>query len=683
MRVPVLNGIDCHANLNSVIDIKFLNCSFSVKSNIENIAGIRTHNSSFLVDGIMHPTSRKYQRSVFENMKHGIYATASLSNRNFSVKNSVFRKCYKGIFASGVQNLSATNNFFTQRLLISNPTYKLIGIALEYCSGYTIQHDTIICNIENNDRSEVGMYIKNSGPNENLIYNNVIIHMNEAIICEGENRNNDLQGLCIKCNQFLYNRNDVRIIPGEDIWIFNQGIKKYQGSSENQVTSPAGNTFSNPAVLFNIDNELCRPIEYFHHRLSPPLLLRPPDNKVRIINKTVTLTLNNFNHFYRPDACPPKTISPDTREELIAGTLLADSEIIDTKIELDNLIDDGDTPLMVSNIYTSAPFEALWLRDELLNASPYLSDSALTKAAEKEDVLNSALIRDVMVANPQSAKANVVIEALEQRSEPLPEIIWTEINAGKNQISAKQALEIRISDLSAEKAENRLLLLHTYQAENKYDSVRWLLEQIPERLSAYQYAWTWFDEGNAGYGLSELQNIDLASIPECHRNYHNGYEQIAGIIYQLANDTAYFLKNDTISLNNLYNLALNDNTAGIAARNLLTAYRLLDYEATIPIFDTTLKSATVSFHSDKATREERISLKVFPNPATDFTIIDYRIENSGELELVSLDGRVLKSEFLKHGNNQILLRTNSLPAGIYTIRLSGDKKIHVSKFVIK
>jgi hypothetical protein len=53
--------------------------------------------------------------------------------------------------------------------------------------------------------------------------------------------------------------------------------------------------------------------------------------------------------------------------------------------------------------------------------------------------------------------------------------------------------------------------------------------------------------------------------------------------------------NSQISLKNYFVLANEDNAAGISARNLLIAYRLMNYDAVIPIPDTTLKSATAMF----------------------------------------------------------------------------------------
>lgn len=138
-----------------------------------------------------------------------------------------------------------------------------------------------------------------------------------------------------------------------------------------------------------------------------------------------------------------------------------------------------------------------------------------------------------------------------------------------------------------------------------------------------------------------------------------------------------------ISVESLFLLANENNPAGISARNLLTAYRLMNYEAVIPIPDTTLKSSIASFDIPWKANEDKAGIHVFPNPANDYTIVSYNMEGVSVLELFSQDGRVIRSENLKPGKNQYLLRTVSLTAGVFTIKLSGGKKSLSTKLVIK
>ncbi|MCO5262262.1 MAG: T9SS type A sorting domain-containing protein [Lentimicrobium sp.] len=126
-----------------------------------------------------------------------------------------------------------------------------------------------------------------------------------------------------------------------------------------------------------------------------------------------------------------------------------------------------------------------------------------------------------------------------------------------------------------------------------------------------------------------------------------------------------------------------DNPAGISARNLLTAYRLMNYEAVIPVPDTTLKSATAVFDKPKKAKEDKTGIQLFPNPATDYTIVSYTMEGRCIMELLSQDGRLIRTENLKRGNNQYLLRTGDLPSGVYTLKLKGSNKSLTTKLVIR
>ena len=84
-----------------------------------------------------------------------------------------------------------------------------------------------------------------------------------------------------------------------------------------------------------------------------------------------------------------------------------------------------------------------------------------------------------------------------------------------------------------------------------------------------------------------------------------------------------------------------------------------------------------------ATKQEdaaSVAVSVFPNPATDQSIITYRVLNQAakvRIELTDMMGRkvsVLENSFKKVGIQQLALRTGSLSAGTYLVRVQvGDK----------
>jgi hypothetical protein len=59
------------------------------------------------------------------------------------------------------------------------------------------------------------------------------------------------------------------------------------------------------------------------------------------------------------------------------------------------------------------------------------------------------------------------------------------------------------------------------------------------------------------------------------------------------------------------------------------------------------------------------------------------MEGIGVMELLSQDGRLIRSEYLKPGKKQHLLPTDGLPSGVYTLNIKGGSKGLTTKLVIR
>ncbi|WCL81372.1 T9SS-dependent M36 family metallopeptidase [Saprospira sp. CCB-QB6] len=79
------------------------------------------------------------------------------------------------------------------------------------------------------------------------------------------------------------------------------------------------------------------------------------------------------------------------------------------------------------------------------------------------------------------------------------------------------------------------------------------------------------------------------------------------------------------------------------------------------------------------------SMQLQPNPATTSTLLSFSqaLQNSQQLELISLDGRVLKTWTLNAGQISLQIELNQLPPAVYLLRLTDQKGSHSLRLMVK
>jgi hypothetical protein len=311
-----------------------------------------------------------------------------------------------------------------------------------------------------------------------------------------------------------------------------------------------------------------------------------------------------------------------------------------------------------------------------MEESPFLSDTVMISAIEKEDVLPGAMIRDVLVQNPQAPKSKKVMDALDQRQDSIPDYMMEEILQGINTYGAKELLEQELGHHIAKRDQawknlNQYYKNDTINMEGSIDSLM-ALREADNRLSArYDLAFLHLslsDSTNAFGVLDEIPSEFDLSAREL--STHNQYLELFYILWDVKNDTTGL---DSLQIQILFDLADSYQTIpGLYASNLLIEERLLNYDEPVYLVDP-VKNIPAK-NKIPVTTTNTHCLSLFPNPAGNYFIAYYYLSEQqypGILTISDINGRELKSFHLKDKQNQIVIPTEGFSAGVYVIRLFG------------
>ncbi len=634
--------------------------------------------------------------SSFSGLHYGVKAVNSDPTFYVNIERTDFDSNYRAVYLANADYSTVNlNTFHIPAYSFTNDS--LYCLYLNNCTGYSVQENYFKSqfhpvSIDQTPRSYIGIIVNNSGEADNEIYNNRFDSIPWGIIAQDKNRNNDgSTGLRIKCNDFASAHFDIKVALSGDhpTW----GIALYQGDSLSE-TGLAGNTFSSEHWTIHragsdIDNGGAR-FKYYHHRQILNQLPRvQPVYSLNVYIKGTDMT-------YDTTECCLSQLSgggalPDDLKEEIAG----ESDTINS-IEslLSALVDGGSTEALNSEILNSLPSEALELREQLLNESPYLSDTAMRSAISKEEVLPNAMIRDVLVANPQSATSDKVLEELNNRVVSMPDSMLAEILAGEDIISAKEALETNLASHRAKRAQAFYNLIRYYKSDtinpSSRDSLISLLQRENSLPAKYQLAFEYLETGDTGAVNSTLDQIPGAfNLTGEESTVHDEYLDYFAVLKELAKNARNIFNIDSSSLAILQGIYTSGHEPVTSyARNILITSGNLTWHEPILLPENMKSTEKVKkYNTDRF--DEKSYLKVFPNPARQFVIAEYNLkekfnENSTtKLTITDMRGLTTESRILIKQQDQELINTSGYVPGSYTCTLVvNGKRIDSKKFVI-
>ena len=357
----------------------------------------------------------------------------------------------------------------------------------------------------------------------------------------------------------------------------------------------------------------------------------------------------------------------------------SEANIADVEATLAVLIDGGDTETLNTEVETSLPPQTIQVYNELMGNSPYLSDTVVESAIEKEDVLPNAMLRDIMVANPHTAKSDQLMNKLDERWDPLPEYMKAQILQGKSIYSIREELESELAGYRHKKAlaVNKLVGYYRNDTVNPVlssDSLVLLYQQENSLNRKYQLVYLHFERGEAHTALNVLNSIpgQFNLIGEELAN-HQQLVSFCNIYSILLNEGKSLTQADSLQIHQLLQLEVaQQGIASIYARNLLVALDEIIYEEPILFPDMTKSAQACEEFMELLNTTAPKKMEVYPNPTDDYIIISYKLEMEKPgytVEISDLNGLNLKTVDIVGKQNQLAIDISNWKPGVYIVSL--------------
>lgn len=695
------------ARLSQINGIRFKGCDFicdtlSINSINEETfkyrTGIYAVGSQFYVEDACLSQSvpcSQFKTSHFHGLNYGIYALGIDGRKTVTVKKTIFDLNKTGIYLSAIPDATIVQDTFEIIREKTNSLDTLCGLYLDNCTGYQVEE-----NIFKGDYyyefmgipfKRVGVVVNNSGEEYNQIYNNTFDSLFIGTLAMNVNRNSKDKtiGLQILCNDYDSSYYDIAVTAEEHI--NESGIADPQGSSTASPTSPANNTFS--YTWHNSESDYandCQEIVYWHLKDTIPYNTKPKHHSSPEVEPRYN---ENYNQEYIKDTCCPSSFTSGgggsieaLRFKINEYTIKSDS----VKSILHILVDGGDTYQMTVDVQNSLPENAEETAEMLLSNSPYLSDSVMLTAIEKENVLTPAMITSVLFENPQAAKSDTIQQALDDREYLLTVEQRTIVDQGWFTVGAKELIEANYSHYIWGKSEALNSLIRYYKTDtlllNSSDSIINLFLEDNSIYSRYSLAFEYLNRGdttNAWDFLSSIPvNFDLTNTELLrHQQYIDYFHVlISSGIYQGYNEI------DTSVQESLFSLASSaEGEIKTLSRNTLVSENMISYNEPFIFPDPNLKSTKYKKHNAIPEITDN-SLKLYPNPAMNYVMVDFSLVKSAScqnIRIIDMSGRKCYDQVIDRQRGFLLMSLTDLSDGMYILQIyQNDKPVISKKFVI-
>jgi hypothetical protein len=691
-------SFDSQISMWDVSGINYTGCTFIDQRTLNNDSqymgkGIYSEDATYTVNA--YCTSQmlpcppvSMTPSLFQGFKFGISVLNSLKNITVTLLDSKFMDNVFGIYMDNTSQARVLKNEFNIGGNTALNESTNMGIYFRMSTGYRIEENSFIGNMSQS-KTNIGLYIFNSGIENNEVYKNSFLNLNSASISDALNRNPNnpfnegLQFLCNTYDDDGVTGKDISILRNQSIGQENEhGIRTFQGST----ISSAGNVFTQETLtldesdIFNNSKNLI----YYHHTGSVYI---PLDIDSLLVYPVLV---------YNTNTCPSK-IDGSHHNYLYTESELngLKSEIASDKTALGNLqynytqlIDGGNKTQLINQIDLSWPEDAWTLRNSLIVHSPYLSMDVL-KAAFAKNILPPAMILELCLSNPDATRSEDFLEFLQNFGPtPLPDYMIDLIRSSHNLNTVRTNLERLIASYSSDISSKSNIIISDTKGDslaNNNDTIAHLLYQR-QNLPSYYTLIDHFTMSNhfnrASDSLEKIQEyfgssgLDLTELDHYLTwfNFRKTNFEAGRNLMQLDSAEVEYLD----GLANSYN-----DFVGTSIRNTLCfGYNLCN--------DILIGSACPKISVRTSGQEKPVSfcnIKDYPNPCDKYLIIeipaDYLKSNANVVIFDNL-GKKIESLPISTKVNIIIIKTDNYVNGSYLLTIDDRQNPRSSvKFQVK
>lgn len=643
------------------------------------------------------PPCDSFDESYISGFNQAVYATNGSNNAAPRISATNFSNNMVGIFFDGADFGVAVGNEFNLGGFPFDPEPSEeegdaafhLGIRATETSNWIIEENKFFRDSNAGSSLVHGVLIEESGEENLQLYNNEFSNMEAAVVVTGKNASaNFFDGLRFICNTNANNNGDFEIRLNQ----YNEfGVVSSYQSGDGPSSLPNGNTFSAGdgfnTNFVNVDFNSEAHYNFWYDPNAPNQT--PSSDEVNVSPGTwnaISISQSN-NCTLNYDGVYAKVDVKDIKDEFYD----VKSDYYNLRYTYDQFLDNGSTEGVLNDISVNWTEDAWELRDELLALSPYLSDTVLMAAADK-NILPDGMLLEVLVANPDGLTNGKVIQHIQCCiPSPLPYHMIEILEAANNLHTARTITERSLSGLHGKMLSIQRRVLSHYRHDSIPVHRDTLLHWHKQNRGLEGRYATAIEHLNRGEFVSAKTVLDSAEVNLMLKGKRQKalmeMRNLVNLLEDISLNSRSIAQLDSTEQATLLAIATQADAgkAGKRARNILCFF-----------YDQCELAPAVPKNAEKPQKKKPRSLTAllnaenvincYPNPAKDFFQVEYILDKPEENHVLSVHdvlGRKIHSNVLGEFQRGVeVFDTRNFLPGVYIIELSRNgNQVASEKFI--